>query len=668
MSIMNIAVRAFLIGASSGIWGAATLTLARRLTWRPYRPLHLPYDVMLCTAGLACLFLVLAAVFFRRSEKVWRSAASAAPFLLLAYVALEPGILGARGPAFWVAAGLVAATLVVLVARGTQAGIPFSLYLLVVGGSLALGGLVSMPEWARALPVPLAALVLFSIGVRGPRLRTPGIDLLVPLAAGAVLLALSVGIAPGSPVPVAPHASRPERTDAPSCLLIVLDTLRIHNMSLYGYERRTTPNIDRWARRGLVFDQVTAPSSWTLPSHASLFTGLYPRSHGAIGYRSDAVKNSTYALGEKNLTLAEIAREAGWETAGIVANHYYLSPMFGVDQGFTTWWVDPPRRGTTFTPSDRLVERRHEAELRDLTWPYYRAEKITDFAISWMRDHEDTPFLLFLNYMDVHRPNDRPPGVEIPRAEGEVRIPRFAPELTRVMEGNDLPPEIETSLVNSYDRELLALDREIGRLFDWLDESGLSDEVVVILTSDHGEYFGEHHLIDHAVHLYNEAVRVPLVIGGPGVAAGRTSRPSSLVDLFATVQLVLGFETIDRRQGTSLLSPYEGPVAAEWHAAANGWLLEERFKGRFDRDWWTLQQGAWRLFEDDRDTVMLFDLAQDPREINDVAQENPDIAGALRRELAAWKESHPAVQGVPLNGGDLTQEHLEQIRALGYVD
>ena len=107
--------------------------------------------------------------------------------------------------------------------------------------------------------------------------------------------------------------------------------------------------------------------------------------------------------------MAEIAHDAGWLTAAIVANHYYLSPMFGVNRGFSTWWVDPPRRGATFQPSDWLVERRHDAELRDLTWPYYRAEQITDYAISWLQDHADTPFFLFLNYLDVHRPNARPP-------------------------------------------------------------------------------------------------------------------------------------------------------------------------------------------------------------------------------------------------------------------
>jgi arylsulfatase A-like enzyme len=669
MKTRSIAMRAVLAGASGGIWMAATLTLSRRLTWHPYRPLHLPYDLAICTIGLAGLMLVAAVALRRRSERAWGAAAAAATLLLFAWFALGAGVVAAGEDSLRDAAVLVAAALAAFTARRRQGRIPFLVFQIVLGATLVLGSFLAGTEPVTALIVPVTGMVMLLAGVRGPSLHAPGSDIIVPLIAGAALLWFCLGVKPGSPVPAPSRVSRDAPAGATSCVVVVLDTLRMHNMSLYGYSRRTTPNLERWAEKGMIFDDVTAPSSWTLPSHASLFTGLYPRSHGAHGYRSEAKKNSTWALSGSHETLAEIARDAGWVTAGIVANHFYLSPMFGVDQGFDTWWVDPPRRGSEFQPSSWLVERRHPAELLKLTWPYYRAEQITDFAIDWLRGQKgDDPFLLFLNYIDVHRPNSRPPGPEIPWGEGEVEIPRFAPQLTKVLEGQDLPPEITLSLVNSYDRELLRLDQELGRLLDWIEGSGRAEDLVVVLTSDHGEFFGEHHLIDHAVHLYNEVVRVPLVIRGPGVPAGRSVRPSSLVDVFPTLVDLLGLSGVDARQGVSLLRPYDGPVAAEWHAAANGWLLEDRFGGRFDRDWWTLQLDGWRLFEDDRGSMMLFDLAHDPRELDDLAASKPEIAAALQLELVRWKERHPAVQGAPLGGGEPTEDHLEQIRALGYIN
>src|SRR5262249_12968071 len=149
------------------------------------------------------------------------------------------------------------------------------------------------------------------------------------------------------------------------------------------------------------------------------------------------------------------------------------------------------------------------------------------------------PFFLFVNYLDVHRPNLRRPTPEVP-LEDEIAIPRYFPELTSVLRGKPLAERVRRSLVNAYDRELEHLDGELGRLFRWLETSGLSDEVVVIVTSDHGEYFGEHGLIDHAVHLYNEAVDVPLIVKGPGIAPGRIERPVQLVDVFPTALEVLG--------------------------------------------------------------------------------------------------------------------------------
>lgn len=566
---MKRALAGLYSGAMVGVALAAAATIARWLTWKPYVPVHLPWDLLVCVAG--------------------------------------------AGAAFGVAR-------------------------------------ITVPARAR----------------------------LALLAGSTLAIAFCVLKRPPSPVPPMPANSAPTTSAAPpgpgpraggrSVLLIVLDTLRRSNVSLHGYGRRTTPNLDRWAQGALVFDQATSVSSWTLPAHASMFTGLYPRSHGAHGYRSERQKDSTYRLPGSCETLAEIASQAGIATAAIVANHLYLAPRFGVDQGFGTYWCEPPRAGFRLPPADFLCAKLDPLGDAIVDWPYCRDTFVTDWTIDALEELRGRPFFLFVNYLDVHRPNLRAPTLETP-LEDEIAIPRYFPELTRVLRGEPIADKVRRSLVNAYDRELEHLDAELGRLFRWLETSGLADDLVVIVTSDHGEYFGEHGLIDHAVHLYDEAVDVPLIVKGRGIAPGRSARPVQVVDVFPTVLEVLGLPARPS-QATSLLSagaldaPLDRPSVCEWYAASNGFLLRPEYGGRFDRDWRSIRVGPWRLLEDSRGNVELYDLASDPRETRDLARESPGIVADLRARLAEWVASHPEGEKIPV---EESRERDAALRALGYV-
>ncbi|HET6278552.1 MAG TPA: hypothetical protein VFG08_07205, partial [Candidatus Polarisedimenticolia bacterium] len=168
-----MAARALLIGASGGIWLAATLTLARRLTWHPYRPLHLPYDLAICTIGLAGLLLVAAVALRRRPEGVRQAAAVAAPFLLFAWFALGAGVLAGEGPSLLQTFGLVAAALAALVIRRAEGRIPFAAFQIVLGATLVLGSVASEADPSWSLLVPIVGVIMLLSGVRGPKLHAP---------------------------------------------------------------------------------------------------------------------------------------------------------------------------------------------------------------------------------------------------------------------------------------------------------------------------------------------------------------------------------------------------------------------------------------------------------------------------------------------------------------
>lgn len=559
---MRRLARAALSGAALGVVLAAAITLARRLTWRPYAPVHLPYDLAVCVLGGAALFAV-AFAFVRNDPRIGRR------------VVAEIG---------------------------------------------------------------LAIVVLASCALAPRPRQNPEIRL--------------------------PSAAAPARSR--SVVLVVLDTLRRSSLALHGYGRRTTPNLDRWAESALVFDQATSVGSWTLPAHASMFTGLYPRSHGAHGYRSEKLKESTYRLPESCDTLAEIASRAGFATVGVVANHLYLDRRFGTAQGFAQYFVDPPCPGLRLPPAEFLLEKLDPYASRILDWPYVRDTFITDAALEALEDLRGRPFFLFVNYLDVHRPNYRPPTAEVP-GEDEIVVPRHFPELLRVLRGEPIDERVRRSLVNAYDRELQHLDVELGRLLARLAEPDLAQDTLVIVTSDHGEHFGEHGLVDHAALLYDEAVDVPLIVRGPGVSPGRSRRPVQVVDIFPTALEHLGLPVPPTCQGVSLLRGDERDAVSEWYAAANGFLLQPEYGGRFDADVRTIRRGRWRLHQDERGQVELYDLDLDPRELADVAPSHPEVVLELRRALAEWVATHPAGEHVQLEPAPDWREREDALRRMGYA-
>jgi arylsulfatase A-like enzyme len=311
-------------------------------------------------------------------------------------------------------------------------------------------------------------------------------------------------------------------------VLISLDTTRRDHLSVYGYERDTTPHLARFAAGGVRFEQAYAPTSTTAPTHATLFTSLYPITHRVL-------KNGQVLIAAHR-TLAERLNEQGYATAGFVSS-FVLDARFGASQGFDHWddefqretasVVDGQWEGAPFEVFDR------------------RADATTERALAWLDElrGEGSPFFLFVHYFDPHQPY-RPP------AEFEVRFgsKEGAP--------NDL-----RSLVARYDAELAFTDHAVDRLLDAISTVERAANTLVVITADHGEGLMQHGHLGHGVHLYEEQVRVPLLLHWPGhLPAGRVIKgPVSLIDLAPTVLELMGVEVEEgTMQGHSLTGVLEG--------------------------------------------------------------------------------------------------------------
>jgi arylsulfatase A-like enzyme len=372
------------------------------------------------------------------------------------------------------------------------------------------------------------------------------------------------------------EAGRPmPPANSPNVLLIVLDTLRADHLSLYGYERSTTPNLDRIAKQGIRFDEARATAPWTLPSHASMFTGRWPH---------DLVEKWMTPLYGNFPTLAEFIGAHGYATAGFVANVVYCSYDTGLDRGFTHY-EDYVLEGLASLRTSGLVDYAFKI-LRELSRGIDRgtgglarntvnrwlssdrrkdAASISRAFLDWssFRRQKDRPFFAFLNFIDAHASYIPPPGARHrfgtpPQTPEELQV---VYELWPLLDKTKLPRTYINLGNNSYDDCLGYLDDQLGLLFDELERRGVLDQTLIVVTSDHGEGLGEHDLFDHGESLYRTEIRVPLVIVPPRHGRAQTviRQAVSLRNLPATIVDLLGLKDRSPFPGGSLASLWRDP-------------------------------------------------------------------------------------------------------------
>jgi arylsulfatase A-like enzyme len=435
----------------------------------------------------------------------------------------------------------------------------------------------------------------------------------------------------------------PAPRNAPNVLLIVLDTVRAPSMSLYGHPRPTTPNLERWARGGVRFDRAIAPSSWTLPSHATFFTGRQPHEHRV---------NWQTPLDAAYPTLAEVLGRHGWRTAGFVANRPYTSWETGLARGFSRYedyglsfgeWVRCSTLARTLAKRDAAARIPGIGDLpgrRD-------AADVNRRFLDWAGEPSPHPFFAFLNYYDAHFPY-LPPAAFAARfgAEEDGAFLRSLNWGNRL--GRDRPaptPSEARRARNTYEGAIAYLDFELGRLFAELEHRGLLDDTIVIVTSDHGEEFAEHRVTDHGNSLYLPALHVPLVIVGPGrVPSGLVvDEPVGLRDLPATIVALLGVEADSPFPGRSLVPP-PGP-----ESPPAGAILSEIRGVPGVPEWFPNARGAMRslvldslhyILDGDR-RERIYDIERDPWETRDLAPESSEELRLRLREALGEYASLP---------------------------
>ncbi len=569
---------------------------------------------------------------------------------------------GAAGAGLGLGAGMVAAL---------AGGDGFGLALAGVGTALAYAvarfriirdlfleqvphGLVPLAVQVGALAVVALGAVLLWRALRGAderraALTRPGIAAVVV----ALLAAAWAGGAqlkpPPAPAPLPPRAAPP--AGAPNVVLIMVDTLRADHLSCYGSTAVKTPHIDALAADGLRWTSAFSQASWTRPSVATILTGLYPSSHGAV-HKADR-------LPDRVDTLAEVLGRAGYHTVGF-ADNANVSQAFNFQQGFDEYhYLAPdfffaasePAAQLALYSGLRLVRERFLAHYVDVHHYYQPAEVVTAEVRRWLdRGARDEPFFLFAHYMDPHDPYFAHPF----NGEGYARVAHPNP-----------PPALAERLHHLYEGEVAYLDEHLGVLFDDLKRRGLYDRTLVVLTADHGEEFREHGGWWHGTTLYDEQIHVPLIAkpaGGHALAQVRDELATSL-DIAPTIVAAAHAKPPAAMQGHVL--PLDGGAAP----ARESTFAEEDLEGNVLQ---AVRTRAWKLVTANPGNPRglapeeLYDLPRDPGEHQNVIASTPAEADAMRAALGR------SVLEAREHGGASEQIGMDpatkaRLKALGYT-
>lgn len=429
-------------------------------------------------------------------------------------------------------------------------------------------------------------------------------------------------------------AGRPER---PNLILISLDTLRARSLGVYGYQRDTSPFLDRLARESTVFEHAMTTAATTGPAHMSMFTGLYPPRHGVMGGMED--RDPEYS------TIAQRLRAGGYHTAAFTENGFLIRHT-GAGDGFT-----------------RYTENRG----KELMTPPGDAQVTFSQVRDWLQNDPPRPFFLFVHTYQVHSPYE-PPAPYDALFEGDGAA---GPEDDRARRDRD-----------NYDREIRLLDDELERFFGDLRSLGLARDTVVVITSDHGEEFGEHGFLQHSSALFDEVMHIPLLVWGPGrIPAGRrVAGVASLIDIHPTLLEIAGLPPAADVDGLSLL-----PATQSGALPDRAVYAEARGTGRRPVSGspipWNPPLIAWRT----RDAkyiahrpetgparpALYYDLLNDPGETTPMVlaeSEQQHLEATISSYVDKNPDQHALARDPDQVGAQLDPEIREKLRQLGYVE
>lgn len=425
-------------------------------------------------------------------------------------------------------------------------------------------------------------------------------------------------------------AGEPPPARVRNVILLSIDTLRADHLEAYGYERPTSPFMAELAARGLLFEQAFSQAPWTLPSHGSMLMSRHPSSLG------EGLWERPGRLPEEAVSIAEVLRDAGLRTRAIVSPGF-VSAVFGLDQGF----------------------EHYGEHSRDLASTVKRTGRWLDTLAP------DERFFLFLHTYDVHE--YQPPAASadefVRPYDGFLRelgdkLPMFVQDRAMSSELPELDTLDQRHLVDLYDATIRTADDAVAELWRVLEHRGLAEDTLLIITSDHGEEFFEHGGTGHGYTLHDENTHVPLILVHPTLPAQRVAAQVRLLDLAPTIAQLAGCTVPPEWEGRSLVQGAEGQAPLPVFPV---------FTEQAHRPFVALRTGGLKYIRGEHGAAQLYDLAQDPSELRDLAGSHPAEAD-LARQLDAWIDLHGAWPP-PLGGEspELEEDLLQDLQRLGYL-
>ena len=418
----------------------------------------------------------------------------------------------------------------------------------------------------------------------------------------------------------------------PNVVLLAVDTLRADHMSGYGYFRPTTPNIDDLAGKAIRFKRAQANSSWTAPSFYSMLTAQYPAVLGFWG-------NFHPRVADRFLCMAELFREAGYRTKGIISNTYLMADVGGIDQGFEEY-------------DESCVDREPSSP------------RLTELALDYIDRHRKEPFFLFVHWQDPHYPWYLQKDFDYyPEYKGRVKDGDSIGNLHALIP--TMKPEDIKRIEALYDSNIAFMDLHVGMIINRLKELDLYDNTLIVFTADHGEDFLEknyfHLWLGHSRKLFQEYVHVPFILKPPGWNRKlEVDEFVELLDLLPTVAEYAGLE-IPRgyvREGGVLRVDLGGRVDDKP-------LFGETTSATHQQS--VIWKGHKLIHYLRRKAKLMFDLNEDPKEQKNIIQERPELRAKLEKALADWNKAVKESEVSKGGGVRLRQEDISKLRALGYM-
>lgn len=441
--------------------------------------------------------------------------------------------------------------------------------------------------------------------------------------------------------------------EAPNVILVSLDTLRADHLACYGYSRATSPNLDKLAADSVLFQNTFASSPWTLPSHVSLLTGLDEVNHG--------VRTLSDKMNPGLPVLADYLRVRGFVT-GAFTGGGFVHGIYGFSRGFDSFRIE-----------GRVLSNNG-------------AQTLADSVLPWLENNRRRKFFLFLHTYQIHQPYFSPAPFNKMFLDPDAALDRVDPGGLRLNMENRYQPATEAqrrNYIGLYDAEIRYTDEAlIGVLVDRLKTLGLYDRTMLVVTSDHGEEFFEHKAWEHGHALYNESIKVPLLVKFPGSREGgtRVKKIVRLTDIMPTILEEMGIDfprkALDGRSLLELVREREGQGPERtFRSERSGDLVEDRIPGRK-----AVNQGSFKVIVNEpftpeqlayfrfpppnRERLEVYDLAADPGETLNLALSRPDLARSLRKYL---EERMKPTGKRPAPSSASIEDVREELKALGYI-